>query len=166
MLSNPSHHTPSHPCHAPRRSHRREYGEPIPGRVLADRLGEFLHAACVRWGSRAYPNALFIACWGERDRGVETRRGDGGDGGARSSDWSPEPSEIVETAETLGEAEAEAGAGVRMRNNCEHGSKRAKKRRLGETEKQNKRTNQHTAENTVKGEKKQNNYDNKKKAKK
>ncbi|CAM9582309.1 unnamed protein product [Ectocarpus sp. 6 AP-2014] len=47
------------------RSHRREYGEPIPGRLLAERLGEFIHAACVRWGSRAYPNALFVACWGE-----------------------------------------------------------------------------------------------------
>lgn len=36
----------------------------MPGRVLADRLGEHIHAACVRWGSRAYPNELLVACWG------------------------------------------------------------------------------------------------------
>lgn len=56
--------------YARRRSHRREYGEPMPGRVLADRLGEHIHAACVRWGSRAYPNELLVACWGgdEYDR--------------------------------------------------------------------------------------------------
>ncbi|CAM9222188.1 unnamed protein product, partial [Ascophyllum nodosum] len=45
------------------RSHRREYGEPMPGQVLADRLGEHIHSACVRWGSRAYPNELLVACW-------------------------------------------------------------------------------------------------------
>lgn len=54
------------------RSHRREYGEPIPGRLLAERLGEFLHAACVRWGSRAYPNSLLIACWEEGGSGTPT----------------------------------------------------------------------------------------------
>ena len=35
----------------------------MPGQVLADRLGEHIHSACVRWGSRAYPNELLVACW-------------------------------------------------------------------------------------------------------
>lgn len=45
------------------RSHRRDFGEAIPGRVLAERLGDFIHAACVRWGSRAYPNTVLVASW-------------------------------------------------------------------------------------------------------
>ncbi|CAM9873517.1 unnamed protein product, partial [Scytosiphon promiscuus] len=65
------------------RSHRREYGEPIPGRLLAERLGEFIHAACVRWGSRAYPNALFVACWeeGTPDATPDVLRSGGSSGG-------------------------------------------------------------------------------------
>lgn len=48
----------------------------MPGRVLADRLGEHIHAACVRWGSRAYPNELLVACWGgdEYDRALPSCR--------------------------------------------------------------------------------------------
>ena len=100
-----------HPARTPpHRSHRREYGEPIPGRVLAERLGEFLHLACVRWGSRAYPNALFIACWGERDRGNENC--DSGGGGAHLSGWSSDSSETAEIAVTSEEAGVGVGVGA------------------------------------------------------
>lgn len=34
-------------------------------------MGDFLHAAVVRWGSRAYPNTLFVACWEEGGEGEE-----------------------------------------------------------------------------------------------
>lgn len=53
------------------RSHRRAYGEPIPGHVLAERLGEYLHASIVRWGTRAFPNTLFVASWEEDEEGQE-----------------------------------------------------------------------------------------------
>ena len=50
----------------------------MPGRLLAERLGEFLHAGIVRWGSRAYPNALFVACWEGAPGGAAEE--DGGEG--------------------------------------------------------------------------------------
>lgn len=47
------------------------YGEPIPGHVLAERMGEYLHASIVRWGTRAFPNTLFLASWEEDGKGQE-----------------------------------------------------------------------------------------------
>ncbi|CAM9653513.1 unnamed protein product [Choristocarpus tenellus] len=51
------------------RSHRQEFGVPIPGRVLAERLGDFMHSALLRWGQRAYPNSVLIACYGGDSHG-------------------------------------------------------------------------------------------------
>ncbi|CAN0388358.1 unnamed protein product, partial [Hapterophycus canaliculatus] len=93
------------------RSHRREYGEPIPGRLLAERLGEFIHAACVRWGSRAYPNALFVACWeeglsyagpGAVRLGCESRDGRGDAGIADASRGGSTPKQTATVEATSG----------------------------------------------------------------
>lgn len=70
----------------------------MPGRSLAERLGEFMHAACVRWGSRAYPNSLFIACW-EGGPAV----GDGDDRSGDSSGDDDDGEAISPTVERVGE---------------------------------------------------------------